>query len=267
MAERRMVSCGFLTSDAFLHLPLQARSLYIALLTAADDDGFVDNPEAVRKSWGLRKPALSQLLEAGLLLDFDGVVLLTHWLQHNRIPRDRYRPTRHTALLSQVLLGDAREYIRWRRDPAPAASDPEADAAAPLDADADALDALDAGALAAFDSLDVLDAPDAPPALDSLDVLDALDAPPALAADALDALDAEADAEASDPAATLPASDVDPEAAAQVAAALTEVLPEARAAWLRWELRRCRLRIFDGRAGPGDPARYRALSAALAQEE
>lgn len=252
MAERRMVSCGFLTSDAFLHLPLQARSLYIALLTAADDDGFVDNPEAVRKSWGLRKPALSQLLEAGLLLDFDGVVLLTHWLQHNRIPRDRYRPTRHTALLSQVLLGDAREYIRWRRDPAPAASDPEADAAAPLDADADALDALDAGALPAFDSLDVLDAPDAPPAL---------------AADALDALDAEADAEASDPAATLPASDVDPEAAAQVAAALTEVLPEARAAWLRWELRRCRLRIFDGRAGPGDPARYRALSAALAEEE
>ena len=252
MAERRMVSCGFLTSDAFLHLPLQARSLYIALLTAADDDGFVDNPEAVRKSWGLRKPALSQLLEAGLLLDFDGVVLLTHWLQHNRIPRDRYRPTRHTALLSQVLLGDAREYIRWRRDPAPAASDPEADAAAPLDADADALDALDAGAL---------------PALDSLDVLDALDAPPALAADALDALDAEADAEASDPSATLPASDVDPEAAAQVAAALTEVLPEARAAWLRWELRRCRLRIFDGRAGPGDPARYRALSAALAEEE
>lgn len=252
MAERRMVSCGFLTSDAFLHLPLQARSLYIALLTAADDDGFVDNPEAVRKSWGLRKPALSQLLEAGLLLDFDGVVLLTHWLQHNRIPRDRYRPTRHTALLSQVLLGDAREYIRWRRDPAPAASDPEADAAAPLDADADALDALDAGAL---------------PALDSLDALDAPDAPPALAADALDALDAEADAEASDPAATLPASDVDPEAAAQVAAALTEVLPEARAAWLRWELRRCRLRIFDGRAGPGDPARYRALSAALAQEE
>lgn len=249
MAERRMVSCGFLTSDAFLHLPLQARSLYIALLTAADDDGFVDNPEAVRKSWGLRKPALSQLLEAGLLLDFDGVVLLTHWLQHNRIPRDRYRPTRHTALLSQILLGDAREYIRWRRDPAPAASDPEADAAAPLDADADALDALDAGALAAFDSLDVLDAP------------------PALAADALDALDAEADAEASDPAATLPASDVDPEAAAQVAAALTEVLPEARAAWLRWELRRCRLRIFDGRAGPGDPARYRALSAALAEEE
>ncbi len=252
MAERRMVSCGFLTSDAFLHLPLQARSLYIALLTAADDDGFVDNPEAVRKSWGLRKPALSQLLEAGLLLDFDGVVLLTHWLQHNRIPRDRYRPTRHTALLSQVLLGDAREYIRWRRDPAPAASDPEADAAAPLDADADALDALDAGAL---------------PALDSLDSLDSLDAPPALAADALDALDAEADAEASDPAATLPASDVDPEAAAQVAAALTEVLPEARAAWLRWELRRCRLRIFDGRAGPGDPARYRALSAALAEEE
>ena len=252
MAERRMVSCGFLTSDAFLHLPLQARSLYIALLTAADDDGFVDNPEAVRKSWGLRKPALSQLLEAGLLLDFDGVVLLTHWLQHNRIPRDRYRPTRHTALLSQVLLGDAREYIRWRRDPAPAVSDPEADAAAPLDADEDALDALDAGAL---------------PALDSLDALDAPDAPPALAADALDALDAEADAEASDPAATLPASDVDPEAAAQVAAALTEVLPEARAAWLRWELRRCRLRIFDGRAGPGDPARYRALSAALAEEE
>ena len=241
MAERRMVSCGFLTSDAFLHLPLQARSLYIALLTAADDDGFVDNPEAVRKSWGLRKPALSQLLEAGLLLDFDGVVLLTHWLQHNRIPRDRYRPTRHTALLSQVLLGDAREYIRWRRDPAPAASDPEADATAPLDADADALDALDAGALPAFDSLDSLDS--------------------------LDALDAEADAEASDPAATLPASDVDPEAAAQVAAALTEVLPEARAAWLRWELRRCKLRIFDGRAGPGDPARYRALSAALAEEE
>lgn len=236
MAERRMVSCGFLTSDAFLHLPLQARSLYIALLTAADDDGFVDNPEAVRKSWGLRKPALSQLLEAGLLLDFDGVVLLTHWLQHNRIPRDRYRPTRHTALLSQVLLGDAREYIRWRRDPAPAAADPEADAAAPLDADEDALDAL--------------------PALDSLDSLDSLDA-----------LDAEADAEADDPAATLPASDVDPEAAAQVAAALTEVLPEARAAWLRWELRRCRLRIFDGRAGPGDPARYRALSAALAEEE
>ena len=219
MAERRMVSCGFLTSDAFLHLPLQARSLYIALLTAADDDGFVDNPEAVRKSWGLRKPALSQLLEAGLLLDFDGVVLLTHWHQHNRIPRDRYRPTRHTALLSQVLLGDAREYIRWWRDPAPAASDADA----PLETlDADALDALDA---------------------DTSNTLDA------------------------DAGSMLPASEVDPDAAAEVAEALTEVLPEARAAWLRWEMRRCKLRIFDGRAGPGDPARYRALSAALAEEE
>lgn len=235
MAERRMISCGFLTSDAFLHLPLQARSLYIALLTAADDDGFVDNPEAVRKGWGLRKPALSQLLEAGLLLDFDGVVLLTHWHQHNRIPRDRYRPTRHTALLSQVLLGDAREYIRWRRDPAPAASDADA----PLETlDADALDALDANALPDLEALEAdLDANTASSTLDA------------------------------DAGCSLPASEVDPDAAAEVAEALTEVLPEARAAWLRWEMRRCKLRIFDGRAGPGDPARYRALSAALAEEE
>lgn len=52
MAERRMVSCGFLTSDAFLHLPLQARSLYIALLTAADGDGFVDNPRPSARAGG-----------------------------------------------------------------------------------------------------------------------------------------------------------------------------------------------------------------------
>ena len=110
--------------------------------------------------------------------------------------------------------------IRWRRDPAPAASDADA----PLETlDADALDALDA------DTSNTLDA-------------DAGPTPAGIRGS-------------------------HPDAAAEVAEALTEVLPEARAAWLRWEMRRCKLRIFDGRAGPGDPARYRALSAALAEEE
>ena len=49
MAEKRMFSRELVESDQFLELPLSAQGLYMHICMEADDDGFVNNANRIRK--------------------------------------------------------------------------------------------------------------------------------------------------------------------------------------------------------------------------
>lgn len=92
MAEKRMFSSKLVKTDEFLAMPISSRCLYFHLGVEADDDGFIDNPNTILKMIGASDNDLDVLVGKGYLITFEsGVYLITHWLQHNYLRKDRYR--------------------------------------------------------------------------------------------------------------------------------------------------------------------------------
>jgi len=94
MAERRMFAKSLILGE-FLTLSRGAQVLYIILNMYADDDGFVASVLSLLRMIGSNKRHLQELVEAELLILFPGGAgVITHWLIHNQIRKDRYKPTR-----------------------------------------------------------------------------------------------------------------------------------------------------------------------------
>ena len=111
MANKRMFSMNILDSDAFLDMPLSAQALYLHLNMRADDDGFISNPNRIRRLIGANEDDLKLLLAKRFLLAFeDGVMVIKHWRMHNTIRADRYTPTSYQEELSSLLLKDNKSY-------------------------------------------------------------------------------------------------------------------------------------------------------------
>ena len=95
MAKRRMLSLELLRSDEFLDLPAESQLLYVHLSVEADDDGFLCGKKRILSMLGLPEEAFTRLAEAGFLLTFpSGAAVIAHWPLLNKIPKDRYVPTR-----------------------------------------------------------------------------------------------------------------------------------------------------------------------------
>lgn len=110
MAERRMFHSGVVESDAFLDLPAGAQALYFHLGMHADDDGFVNGPKQIARK--LRRPPreLQLLTDSGFLLNFDGIVVIKHWLIGNTLKNDRLRPLRYPEIAEKLYIKDNRGY-------------------------------------------------------------------------------------------------------------------------------------------------------------
>ena len=94
MAERRMFAKTIINSDPFGEMPLSAQALYFHLAMGADDDGFINNANKIRRSIGASEDDLRLLLAKRFILVFEsGVVVIKHWKVHNYIRSDRYKPT------------------------------------------------------------------------------------------------------------------------------------------------------------------------------
>ena len=94
MADRRMYSKGVILHDNLLDLPDKAFKLYVCLMAEADDDGFVGSAKRVVRMVNARKGDLDALIQAGYVKTFDsGVAHVVHWLLHNNIKKDRYKPS------------------------------------------------------------------------------------------------------------------------------------------------------------------------------
>ena len=96
MAERRMFSKQIVDSDAFLNMPLSSQVLYFHLAMRADDDGFINNTQKIMRMIGASPDDFNILVAKKFILTFDsGVIVIKHWLMHNYIINDRYKPTNY----------------------------------------------------------------------------------------------------------------------------------------------------------------------------
>lgn len=105
MASRRMLSLAEVDSDKFLQLNLSAQSLYFHLSLRADDDGFVDNLNSIKRMVGSKDSDVIELLEKDYLIVFnDSLCLITNWHRHNTIRKDRYTKTVYQNEIKLVKL-------------------------------------------------------------------------------------------------------------------------------------------------------------------
>ena len=113
MAERRMFSKQIIDSDAFLNMPLSSQVLYFHLSMRADDDGFVNNPQKITRMVGASPDDFNILVAKKFILTFDnGVIVIKHWLMHNYIRNDRYKPTTYIEEKKSLNIKQDKSYTR-----------------------------------------------------------------------------------------------------------------------------------------------------------
>lgn len=105
MANRRMFSLSVVDADKFLEMPATTQLLYFHLGMRADDDGFISSPRKILSFTNCTNDDLKVLISKGFIIPFEsGIIVITHWKQHNYIPSDRYRKTIHTEERTQLEL-------------------------------------------------------------------------------------------------------------------------------------------------------------------
>ena len=110
MAQRRMFKIDMIQSSKFMDMPDSAQIAYIRLCSFADDEGFVNNWKLTRA----RKKSMDILEDLGFILRFEsGIILISHWMQHNKIRKDSFRKSFCTAEKALVRLNsdDVYEFI------------------------------------------------------------------------------------------------------------------------------------------------------------
>ena len=106
-----MFAKTIIDSDAFLDMPLSTQSLYFHLSMRADDDGFVNNAKKIQRMLGCNDDDLKILLAKNFIIPFEnGVCVIKHWLIHNYIQKDRYKPTVYKDLKDKLSTKDNRAY-------------------------------------------------------------------------------------------------------------------------------------------------------------
>lgn len=102
-----MFSREVVESDDFLDLPLSAQGLYLHICMEADDDGFVNKANRIRRVVGASEEDYHVLLQRGYLLRMDkGLVVVAHWRICNTIRKDRYKPTVHQSEYKKLKISD-----------------------------------------------------------------------------------------------------------------------------------------------------------------
>jgi hypothetical protein len=121
MAERRMFSKRIIDSDAFQEMPHSAQALYFHLMAHADDDGFINAPQAIMRSARCGAADAQILLDNDYIIPFEsGVIVIKHWRMHNYIQSDRYKPTIQLFEKSKLTLQKNGAYIMAPKPPRPA---------------------------------------------------------------------------------------------------------------------------------------------------
>lgn len=112
MANRRMIAKDVIRSDTFLDLPFSSQTLYMHLLTEADDDGFVNNCNSIKRLIGASDEDVKRLSDDNYIIIFDnGIIVITHWLVCNIVRKDRYHPTTHQAEFNRLDISMNNEYV------------------------------------------------------------------------------------------------------------------------------------------------------------
>ena len=115
MAKRRMFDKSIVETDSFCRLSKSAQALYFHLNMLADDDGIVDMWKSLLRYLTVKRVHLDSLIDAGYVIELDsGALLISDWLLHNTIRRDRYTESRYKSDLSTVQLLPNGRYFKGK---------------------------------------------------------------------------------------------------------------------------------------------------------
>lgn len=111
MSERRLFSTKVTESDAFLDMPLSSQALYFHICLNCDDDGVCDSPRKIIRMVGAQADDLNILVAKRFLLQLSqNVFVVKHWLIHNSINKQRYKPSKHADLLAGLYIKENGAY-------------------------------------------------------------------------------------------------------------------------------------------------------------
>ncbi len=111
MANRRCFSMAIVDSDAFLDMPCSAQNLYFHIGMRSDDDGFCASPMKIIKIVNASNDDLKLLIAKKFLLECNnGVVVVKHWLIHNTIRKDTYKPSNYLEDNPELKLDTNKAY-------------------------------------------------------------------------------------------------------------------------------------------------------------
>jgi hypothetical protein len=92
-------------------MPLSAHALYFHLSMRADDDGFVNNPNKIRKIISASEDDMKILAAKNFILNFEsGVIVIKHWRINNYLRKDRYTETVYIDEKSQLGIKENGAY-------------------------------------------------------------------------------------------------------------------------------------------------------------
>lgn len=124
MANRRMLNKTVVESDPFFEMPADSQALYMHLVLNADDEGFVGNPETIRRMTGFSKDSLKLLIAKGFLISFQsGVVVVTHWEMQNKIQPSRKTKTIFIDEKGLLLVDEQGKYLIFNNSSEPCQQD------------------------------------------------------------------------------------------------------------------------------------------------
>ena len=106
-----MFAKSIVLSDAFLGLPTDSRSLYLAMNMFADDDGFINGVKSIICLCGVKESALKKLLEKNFIIQLShDIYVIKHWRINNYIRNDRYHETNYTEEKSLLDIKENGSY-------------------------------------------------------------------------------------------------------------------------------------------------------------
>lgn len=114
MAERRMISKSLLMDNRFLGLSNDTKTLYIYLLSFADDDGIVKRSMMIDSVLRVDDSNYSALEENGLIIpnQNDQIKVITDWNSLQSIRKDIYRQTTYLEVRSQLFMRTDYSYTK-----------------------------------------------------------------------------------------------------------------------------------------------------------
>lgn len=112
-----MFSKQITSSDAFTDMPVSSQLLYFHLSMEADDDGFVGNPKRIIRTVNVSDDDFKILLAKRFILAFEtGVIVIKHWLLHNAVRKDMYKPTQYLDHKKSLKIKDNGVYTEIRNE-------------------------------------------------------------------------------------------------------------------------------------------------------
>ncbi len=110
MPKRRCFEIDIIESFNFRRLSKDAKILYFLLISHADDEGVVTNPDIALIISDTDENVINELIHTEFLLKVEDMLVIKHWHRHNKIQPSKVVPSVYKNELSHLHLNSRKEY-------------------------------------------------------------------------------------------------------------------------------------------------------------